>query len=124
VVVACGGGGSGDSENGGDSKSGGGSGGDAGGALANTSDIPVGGGKVFADDKVVVTQPKSGEFRAFSAVCTHRGCTVDEVANGTINCPCHGSKYSIANASVVDGPATKALAEKSVKIDGNKIILG
>jgi Rieske Fe-S protein len=129
VIVACGGG-SGDSGSGGDSGGSGGSndsggaGGSAGEALANTSDIPVGGGKVFKDDKIVVTQPKSGEFRAFSAVCTHRGCTVGSVSGGTINCPCHGSKYSITNASVVTGPATKALAEKSVKVEGNKIVLG
>jgi Rieske Fe-S protein len=117
VIAACGGGSD-------DSGSEGGSGGAAGGALANTSDIPVGGGKVFKDDKVVVTQPKSGEFRAFSAVCTHRGCTVGSVSGGTINCPCHGSKFSITDAAVKAGPATKALSEKSVKIEGSKIILG
>jgi nitrite reductase/ring-hydroxylating ferredoxin subunit len=121
VIAACGGGGgSSDSGSGGGSD---GSGGAAGGALASTSDIPVGGGKVFKDDKIVVTQPKSGEFKAFSAICTHRGCTVSTVSNGTINCPCHGSKYSISNASVVAGPATKALAEKNVKVEGNKIVL-
>jgi nitrite reductase/ring-hydroxylating ferredoxin subunit len=117
IVVACGGGS-------GDSEGGGGAGGGAGGALASTSDIPVGGGKVFKDDKIVVTQPKSGEFRAFSAVCTHRGCTVGSVSGGTINCPCHGSKYSITDASVEAGPATEPLAEKTVKVEGDKIILG
>ena len=120
VVVACGGGSS-DSDGGG---AGGGSASGAGGALANTSDIPVGGGKVFKDDKVVVTQPKSGEFRAFSAVCTHRGCTVGSVSGGTINCPCHGSKFSAADGAVKNGPATKALSEKSVKVEGDKIVLG
>jgi nitrite reductase/ring-hydroxylating ferredoxin subunit len=113
VIVACGRG----------SNDSGSSGGAAGSTLAKTSDIPVGGGKVFTDDKIVVTQPKNGEFRAFSAICTHRGCTVDSVSDGTINCPCHGSKYSITNASVVAGPAPRALAEKSVKVEGNKIIL-
>jgi Rieske Fe-S protein len=118
VIAACGG----SSDSGGDSGSG--SGGGAGSTLASTSDIPVGGGKVFANDKIVVTQPKSGEFRAFSAVCTHRGCTVGAVDGGTINCPCHGSKYSISDAAVVAGPATKPLAEKSVKVQGNKIVMG
>lgn len=126
VLVACGGGssGSGGSGDSGGGDAGGGSGGAAGGALANTSDIPVGGGKVFKDAEVVVTQPKSGEFLAFSAICTHRGCTVDSVSHGTINCPCHGSKYSITDAAVVAGPATKALSKKSVKVEGNKIVLG
>jgi nitrite reductase/ring-hydroxylating ferredoxin subunit len=118
LLAACGGAGSGDSGSGGDS------GGAAGSTLATTSDIPVGGGKVFKDDKIVVTQPKSGEFLAFSAICTHRGCTVDRVSGGTINCPCHGSKYSITDAAVVAGPATKALSKKSVKVEGNKIVLG
>lgn len=115
VVAACGGG-SGDS--------GGGSGGGAGGALANTSDIPVGGGKIFKDEEIVVTQPKSGEFRAFSAICTHRGCTVGSVSGGTINCPCHGSKFSAADGAVKSGPATEALSAKSVKVEGNKIVMG
>jgi nitrite reductase/ring-hydroxylating ferredoxin subunit len=126
VVAACGGsnGSGGASGGSGGGGSGGSGSGAAAGTLANTSDIPVGGGKVFTDDKIVVTQPKSGEFRAFSAICTHRGCTVSSVSNGTINCPCHGSKYSITNAAVVAGPATKALSEKTVKVEGNKIVLG
>src|ERR1700757_3174440 len=60
-----------------------------------TSDIPVGGGTVFEDQMFVVTEPEAGQFKAFSAKCTHQGCTVGSVSNGTINCPCHGSKYSI-----------------------------
>lgn len=100
------------------------SGSGGGGALTQTSAIPVGGGKVFEDEKVVVTQPAKGEFRCFSAICTHRGCTVNSVANGTIDCPCHGSKYSIKDASVVNGPATKPLSEKTIKVQGSKIVLG
>lgn len=68
--------------------------------LARTEDIPVGGGTVFKEQKVVVTQPEEGEFRAFSAVCTHASCLVSTVSDGTINCPCHGSKYSITDAAV------------------------
>jgi len=90
-------------------------------SLATTSEIPVGGGKVFSKEKVVVTQPKAGEFEAFSAVCTHMGCTVGEVAGGTINCPCHGSKYSIVDAHVVHGPAPAPLPKKTVKVTGNEI---
>src|SRR5262245_22288804 len=69
-------------------------------ALASTSDVPVGGGKILADKKIVITQPKSGEFHGFSAVCTHAGCIVGTVSGGTINCPCHGSKFSTTNGSV------------------------
>ncbi|MBB3733604.1 Rieske (2Fe-2S) protein [Nonomuraea dietziae] len=96
----------------------------AGEELASTADIPEGGGKVFAQQKVVVTQPSAGEFKCFSAICTHQGCPVDSVEDGTINCPCHGSKYNIADGSVANGPATKALAEKKITVDGEKISLG
>ncbi|WP_306323977.1 MULTISPECIES: Rieske (2Fe-2S) protein [unclassified Streptomyces] len=92
-------------------------------ALAKTSDIPVGGGKVFPDDKVVVTQPAKGDFKAFSAICTHQGCTVKDVSGGTINCPCHGSKYKIADASVAGGPAPRPLDKRQIKVTGNSITL-
>jgi nitrite reductase/ring-hydroxylating ferredoxin subunit len=77
----------------------------AGGALAATADIPEGGGKVFADQKIVVTQPTAGEFKAFSAVCTHQGCAVKDVSDGVINCPCHNSKFSITDGGDSIKPA-------------------
>ncbi|MGH3670513.1 MAG: Rieske (2Fe-2S) protein [Pseudonocardiaceae bacterium] len=95
----------------------------AGGALATTSDIPVGGGKVFAKDKVVVTQPAQGTFKAFSAVCTHEGCTVNKVASGTIDCPCHGSKYAIADGSVVHGPASRPLPARQITVSQGEVRL-
>lgn len=124
TLAACGGSGSGSaSGSGGDSSGGSSGGGSSSGALAKTSDIPVGGGKVFKDEKVVVTQPQQGQFKAFSAVCTHRGCTVDKVAGGTIDCPCHGSKYKISDASVVAGPAPKPLPPKKITVSGGEIKL-
>ena len=92
-------------------------------ALATTSQVPVNGGMVFKDQKVVVTQPSAGTFKAFSAVCTHMGCTVAGVQNGTINCPCHGSMFSAADGSVKGGPATKALAAVKIQVDGDSIKL-
>ncbi|GII96598.1 Rieske (2Fe-2S) protein [Sinosporangium siamense] len=91
-------------------------------ALAKTADIPEGGGKIFAGEKVVVTQPTPGEFKAFSASCTHQGCTVASVAD-TINCPCHGAKFNIADGSVVNGPAKKPLPVREIKVDGESILL-
>ncbi|HEV2254158.1 MAG TPA: Rieske (2Fe-2S) protein [Streptosporangiaceae bacterium] len=90
--------------------------------LASTSDVPVGGGKILTDKKIVITQPQAGTFDAFTAVCTHQGCIVTTVSGGTINCPCHGSKFSIANGSVVNGPATSPLAPVSIKVQGTSII--
>jgi nitrite reductase/ring-hydroxylating ferredoxin subunit len=100
-----------------------GSSGSDGVGLGKAADIPVGGGKIFKDQKVVVTQPKKGEFTAFSAVCTHRGCTVGSVSGGTINCPCHGSKFKIGDGSVANGPASKPLSRKSVKVENGEIKL-
>ena len=90
--------------------------------LARTTDIPVGGGKVLAGQKIVITQPQAGSFDAFTAVCTHLGCIVGTVAGGTINCLCHGSKFSIANGSVVNGPASSPLAPVSIQVQGTSII--
>ena len=90
-------------------------------ALTQTGDIPVGGGKVFDDQKIVVTQPTAGQFKAFTAICTHMGCTVGSVANGTINCPCHGSQFAIADGAVVNGPAKKPLPAKKITVSGGSI---
>ena len=91
--------------------------------LADTSDIEVGGGEVFQDQEVVVTQPKAGEFKCFTAVCTHQGCIVSDVSDGTINCACHGSQYSIEDGSVVQGPATFPLSEEQITVSGDRISL-
>ncbi|MEU5213698.1 Rieske (2Fe-2S) protein [Streptomyces sp. NPDC020742] len=99
-------------------------GGGGGGTLAKASEIPQGGGKIFKAEKVVVTQPKDGEIKAFSAVCTHAGCVVGEVSGGTINCLCHGSKFDITDGSVKHGPATKALAPAKVNVEGGSVTLG
>ncbi|MFI6438321.1 Rieske (2Fe-2S) protein [Streptomyces sp. NPDC050759] len=96
---------------------------EAGTELAKTADIPVGGGKIFKDEKVVVTQPKEGEFKAFSDICTHQGCQVTSVSGGTINCPCHGSKFHITDGSVANPPANKPLPEKQIKVSGDSIQL-
>jgi nitrite reductase/ring-hydroxylating ferredoxin subunit len=94
------------------------------GALATTSQIPDGGGKIIDGKNIVITQPESGSFRAFTAICTHQGCIVSSVANGTINCPCHGSKYSIKDGSVVHGPAPSPLAAIAIKVEGTSIFQG
>lgn len=103
----------------GDSGSGGGTGGGA--VTLSTADVPVGGGKILASDRVVVTQPTTGTFKAFSAACTHQGCVVARVENAQILCTCHGSVFSAADGSVVTGPATRALTGKTVNVSGDTI---
>ena len=90
------------------------------GAIAKTSDVPVGSG-VIVDD-IVVTQPAAGDFKGFSSSCTHKGCAVSTVANGTIDCPCHGSKFNL-DGTVANGPATRPLEPKSISVQGDSIVL-
>ncbi|AQU69783.1 Rieske (2Fe-2S) protein [Streptomyces niveus] len=94
-----------------------------GAVLARTADIPEGGGKVFEAEGVVVTQPSAGQFKAFSSECTHSGCAVGSIANGTITCPCHGSQFDASDGSVKKGPATKPLGAASITVDGDEIKL-
>ena len=120
TLAACGGG---SSSSSGSTSGSGQAGNSRNAALASTSEIPVGGGKVFSAEKVVVTQPTAGEFKAFSAVCTHMQCLVDKVASGTIDCPCHGSEFSVKNGSVVSGPAPSPLPAQAIKVTGGRIKL-
>lgn len=93
------------------------------GPLTSTSEVEVGGGTIFAEEKVVVTQPTEGEFRAFSTTCTHQGCPVTSVSDGTINCPCHGSQFSIEDGSVAGGPAPGPLSTVEINVEGDEITL-
>ncbi|MCF2536759.1 Rieske (2Fe-2S) protein [Streptomyces sp. FB2] len=120
LAVGCGDSGDGDSST---SVSPGRSGGTPGQELTTTDDVPVGGGKIFSDEKVVVTQPEEGQFKAFSAICTHQQCLVSTVSDGTINCPCHGSKFKITDGAVANPPATRPLPPKNIVVEGNSIRL-
>ncbi len=93
------------------------------GSIGTVEDVPVGGGTVFQQQKVVITQPTEGDFKAFTAVCTHSGCTVGSVEGDTIQCNCHGSQYSAQDGSVKRGPAPKALTAKKVTVEGDKLIV-
>ncbi len=92
--------------------------------LATTAEVPVGGGKIIPGPNIVLTQPAAGTFKGFSAVCTHQGCIVDAIANGTIDCPCHGSKFSIKDGSVVNGPAPSPLPTVAITVQGTSILKG
>jgi Rieske Fe-S protein len=93
-------------------------------ALAELADVPVGGGLVLAGQKLVLTQPKAGTVKAFSITCTHAGCAVSEVKDGTINCPCHGSKFAIADGSPTAGPAPRPLAAIAVSVQDGAVVRG
>ena len=92
--------------------------------IASVQEIPEDGGKIIPDDGgTVITQPSAGTYKAFTATCTHAGCTVGMVANNQIMCPCHGSIYSAEDGSVIQGPAVRPLAAKPVAVFGKEIYL-
>lgn len=75
------------------------------------------------------THPKYGnsilinlgsQWKAFSAVCTHRPCTVD-LSGSTIYCPCHGATFSTDNGAVLGGPAPTPLAEYGVLVQNGSL---
>ena len=107
------------SGNSGGAGDGAGSGG--GNALASTTQVPVGGGTILSDAQVVLTQPTKGDFKAFSAICTHQGCPVSQISGGNIVCPCHGSRFSIKDGSVVGGPAPSPLPPVKIAVKGSEI---
>ncbi|MCH0563471.1 MULTISPECIES: Rieske 2Fe-2S domain-containing protein [unclassified Streptomyces] len=93
----------------------------AGKVIAETADIPVGGGLVLVEQQIVVTQPEPDVFRAFTAVCTHQGCTVTEISDGAIHCPCHGSTFAVEDGTVLGGPATGPLPSARIQVRGARI---
>ncbi|RKE02657.1 Rieske (2Fe-2S) protein [Catellatospora citrea] len=91
--------------------------------LGPSSDVALHSGKVYTTEQVVVTQPVEGSFKAFTSICTHKQCQVGSVENDQIICPCHGSRYSAADGSVLQGPATLPLAPKTITVADGKITL-
>jgi Rieske Fe-S protein len=132
AAAACGSGGTDDTSAGSSattSASGGASGSSSAGAsggaeLASVADVPVGGGLLVAAQKVVLTQPTAGDIKAFSTRCTHQGCAVSSVKDGFIVCPCHNSRFAIADgAPTADSPAKQPLATAAVTVAGGKVTL-
>ena len=93
----------------------------ASGPIAKTSEIPVGGAKIFASRQVMVSQPTAGAFKAFSTICTHQQCNITQLNTSDIECGCHHSRFAIADGSVVHGPANRPLQELKVSVSGGEV---
>jgi len=113
LVAACG--------TGTDSGGTGGSAPKVGTELAKTSDVPVGGGLVVKDQGIILSQPKAGEFKAFSNICTHMRCPITALSGDTLTCSCHGSQFSVLDGSVLQGPASQPLMTVDINVKGNAI---
>ncbi|MEU8494186.1 MAG: Rieske (2Fe-2S) protein [Actinomycetota bacterium] len=91
--------------------------------IAAVDDVPVGGGRVFAEQKVVVTRPDADTVLAFDATCPHQGCLVDQVSQAGISCPCHGSLFAVSDGAPLDGPAQAPLTSRQVRVEGGQVVL-
>ena len=89
--------------------------------LAQTSEVPVGGAKFLDSPSVVITQPTAGDFHAFSRVCTHRGCPVQDIVDGKIHCGCHDSLYDMTTGANVGGPAPAPLTTVEIVVKNGEI---
>ncbi|MFD9379269.1 Rieske (2Fe-2S) protein [Streptomyces sp. NPDC059999] len=92
--------------------------------LGSASEVPVGGATLFRERKLVVSCPAEGQYKAFSAQCTHAGCVLDKIVEGEGNCPCHGSRFDVATGKVLRGPASAPLPSVPVKVEGGRLVAG
>ncbi|MEU7133731.1 Rieske (2Fe-2S) protein [Streptomyces sp. NPDC046261] len=92
--------------------------------LGAAGEVPVGGARLYREQRLVVSQPAAGQYKAFSAVCTHAGCVADKIEDGKVSCPCHGSTFDATTGKVLQGPASVPLPAVPVKADGGKLIAG
>ncbi|MBT2504468.1 MULTISPECIES: Rieske (2Fe-2S) protein [Streptomyces] len=90
--------------------------------LGAADEVPVGGAKLYREQRILVSCPAKGEFKAFSAQCTHAGCVLDKIEKDVGNCPCHGSLFDVATGEVLQGPATVPLPAIPVKVQGGKLV--
>ncbi|MDP2014906.1 MAG: Rieske (2Fe-2S) protein [Actinomycetota bacterium] len=91
--------------------------------LAATSAVAIGGGVVVSSPPIVITQPSAGQFNGFTAICPHQGCLVSRVEDNEIICPCHGSRFSASDGSVINGPAEVGLQTADVAVEGSNVVL-
>ncbi|GGY91464.1 Rieske (2Fe-2S) protein [Streptomyces nitrosporeus] len=92
--------------------------------LGSPDEVPVGGAKLYREQRVVVSCPAEGRYKAFSAQCTHAGCLLDKVEGNEGNCPCHGSRFDMTTGKALKGPATVPLPEVPVRVEGGKLVAG
>ncbi|MEV8290998.1 Rieske (2Fe-2S) protein [Streptomyces niveus] len=86
--------------------------------------VPVGGVKLYREQRLVVSCPAEGQYKAFSAQCTHAGCVLDKVEGTEGNCPCHGSRFDCTTGKATKGPATVPLPEVPITAKDGRLVAG
>ncbi|MEL6051585.1 Rieske (2Fe-2S) protein [Corynebacterium rouxii] len=80
-------------------------------------EVPVGSAVIVGD--FILTQPTAGEYKAYSAVCTHQRAKITKVDGSHVICPAHGSIFDITDGSVVSGLARDPLKTATVNVAGD-----
>lgn len=121
VLAACGDGKTGGSA--GSGEGGSGEGGSGGAPIASESEVASGSSFKFEDsgEPAVLVRLDSGDFVAYSAVCTHQRCEV-AYREDRLVCPCHGSTFDLTSGGeVVSGPANRPLPEIPVQVRDGEV---
>ncbi|MFJ2646822.1 Rieske (2Fe-2S) protein [Streptomyces sp. NPDC087420] len=92
--------------------------------LGAASEVPVGGAKLYREQRVIVYCPAKGEYKGFSAQCTHAGCLLEKLEGTIGDCPCHGSRFDVTTGEAVHGPATVPLPKVPVRLEGDNLVAG
>jgi len=78
----------------------------------------------FGSKPAIIYRDKAGEFMAYSAVCTHLGCTVQyKPSDDHIICACHGGVYDPATGTNIAGPPPKPLPKLNVSTESGEIVV-
>lgn len=93
--------------------------------LTPLEDVKVGEAVLVKSDagEVLVCRTADQEAVAFSAICTHKGCTVEPAVKELL-CPCHGSRFNMADGAVLGGPAEAPLAKVEVHVKDGNVVAG
>jgi len=92
---------------------------------AKLSEVPPNTGKIFkfGNKPGILVHTASGEFKAFSAVCTHLECIVqyrDDTKQ--IWCACHNGQYNLSGKNI-GGPPPRPLEEYKVNTRGDDVVV-
>jgi Rieske Fe-S protein len=77
----------------------------------------------FGSEPAILIHTSGGQYRAFTAVCTHLGCTVQYRPDlHEIWCPCHNGTYNLEGRNI-SGPPPRPLAQYQVHIQDQDVVV-
>ena len=79
----------------------------------------------IGDERIALANLE-GTYYAFGDLCTHMDCSLSDgtLEGEAVECPCHGSQFSVKTGAVEDGPAQDPIPVYTVRIDGERILVG